>query len=434
MGRGRWLLLVIVVGAVVGFVVVVPPLLRRPTLRTQIVQKLGWAEFPYFGERRLAPQFEGRDLKRKTVPVVLERVAEGFELPTDIQFPPGLPSVMVVAQKPGRCEWVDLKRNTRGTLFSVETPTESELGLLGVAFHPSFARTNLMYVHHNTKRGDQVGTRISEWTVKRNGDGSLHSATEQRVVLELDQPFENHNGGQILFGPDGKFYVALGDGGDQGDPSGNGQNRNTLLGKILRLDVDHPGEGRGYGIPRDNPFVDTPDARGEVWIYGLRNPWRFSFVDNTHVVIADVGQDKWEEVSIAGAGENLGWKQREGDTCFTPPAAGTPCDGPQMREPFYVYGRDDGQSITGGLVVTNAASASLRDLYIFGDVFRGKLWAVHVPETRTTEQHARVVADDAIALGRFHVMPSTFGRDPEGNVLVGDLGTGVVYRIVEAKE
>jgi glucose/arabinose dehydrogenase len=256
------------------------------------------------------------------------------------------------------------------------------------------------------------------------------SASETRAVLEVKQPYDNHNGGQIAFGEDGYLYIALGDGGDGGDPHRNGQNRNTLLGKILRIDVDRTDGGMQYGIPSDNPFVGDPSARAEIWAYGVRNPWRFSFDRGGRMIVADVGQDRFEELSFAGRGGNLGWRQREADVCFEAPADGSPCDDGLMREPFLAYGREDGQSVTGGLVYEGSAIPELRGKYLFADFVRGKFWALDLPDVSDDRVSPRAL----LSLGRFSVMPSAFARDVVGELYVADFGRGSVYRIARAKD
>src|SRR5262249_18466880 len=193
----------------------------------------------------------------------------------------------------------------------------TEQGLLGLAFHPNYAQNGKFYVDYTDRSGD---THIVEYVVSSNPDSAT---TTSREVLFVSQPYANHNGGQISFGPDGYLYIALGDGGSAGDPQRNGQNRNVLLAKLLRID----GSGTPYSIPADNPFRNVAGARGEIWDYGLRNPWRFSFDRaNGDLYIADVGQDLWEEVDYEparGGGKNYGWNIMEGLHCYPPNA---PCD------------------------------------------------------------------------------------------------------------
>lgn len=425
--RGRWWL--ILVGGVavgVGLSWGVPWLLSKQRTRNEIANTLGRPTLPFHGTARPLRPLADADLTRANINVALQNVADGFYSITDVQFVPGSPDVMVVAAKNGHCEWVDLRRQTRGRLFTLDIPQDGELGLLGLAFHPDFAASGQLYVHHSTHREGGFGTRIALWHVTRGADGTLQSAAEQSVLLELDQPYTNHNGGQIAFGPDGFLYIGLGDGGDGGDPHGHGQNLGSLLGKILRIDVNGRDPGRAYAIPADNPFLSVSGARPELWTYGVRNPWRFTF-EQGRLVIADVGQDLWEEISFAEAGDNLGWNQREANTCFKQPSPGTACERDDMREPFYVYGRDEGRSITGGVVYTGEAIPELRQKYIFGDVISGKLWALKLP----LHSAQQVASNQAFSLGQFSILPVTFARDHRGEVYVADLGQGAVYRFTQ---
>jgi len=239
----------------------------------------------------------------------------------------------------------------------------TEQGLLGLAFHPNYARNGKFYVDYTDRSGD---TRIVEYVVSSNPDSA--SATS-REILFVDQPYPNHNGGQITFGPDGDLYIALGDGGSAGDPQRNGQNRNVLLAKILRIDVN---SGSPYSIPADNPFRGVSGARGEICDYGLRNPWRFSFDRaNGDLYIADVGQDLWEEVDYEPAhrgGKNYGWNVMEGLHCYPPNAS---CDRSGLTLPVVEYGHDAGCSITGGYVYRGHALPELAGTYFYGDYCTG---------------------------------------------------------------
>lgn len=397
-----------------------------------------------FGPEPGAARMEGADLKRKQIPIRLEKVAEGFQLPTDIQFlPPGQDgkqrSVMLVAQKVGSCAWVDLDRGTRGVLFEVDVEDEGEMGLLGLAFHPRFADNQLLYVHYDVRRDSKWYSRITEWRVQLNAAHDLQSASEQRVLLEVEQPYSNHKGGQLAFGPDGYLYIGLGDGGFIGDPQRNGQNLGSLLGKLLRVDVDHRGEHSAYAIPADNPFVGQAHARAEIWAYGLRNPWRYSFDRRGRLITGDVGQERWEELNFVTRGDNFGWNVREGRECFVSPlavrtnedklATHDACDHAGMIEPLYVYGHEEGTAIIGGMEQLASDIAALRGKYVFADCLRGRFWALDLPAATD----ATLAASDAYALGGFHVIVSSFGRDPKGRLYIADLGTelysGVIYRL-----
>jgi glucose/arabinose dehydrogenase len=350
----------------------------------------------------------------------LEPVATGLQEPVDIQFPPGRSDRMVVLQKSGRARvftlGADGKAAAAADLFTVAVRTESELGLLGMAFHPGFASNGRFFVN-DTPADGVMRTRISEWKVTPDALGN-EAAKLVRVVLEFDQPYQNHNGGQLAFGPDGFLYVGTGDGGFRNDPKGNGQNLNTLLGKMLRLDVDKVPTGGAYGIPADNPWVGKPDVRPEIWAYGLRNPWRYSFDGQGRLWIADVGQDTYEEVNLVTRGANLGWAVREALHCF----GADRCNTDGMTDPVAEYDHTVGQSITGGFLVETPTLPALRGRYLCADFVRGRFLAFTPPADGKGP-----VAMEEVA--RVSMLPSTFGRDATGALYVADFGAGVVSRL-----
>lgn len=252
----------------------------------------------------------------------------------------------------------------RGLLIS--NPGGEE-GLLGLAFSPDFQSDGRVYVHYTA--GSPRRSLLSRFQVV---NGAMEM-TSERVLLEVAQPFGNHNGGQIAFGPDGYLYVALGDGGGAGDPLGSGQDLSSLLGSILRLDVS----GDDYSVPPDNPFLASGGARAEIYAYGLRNPWRFSFDRATgDLWAADVGQSRWEEVDRIVAGGNYGWNILEGFECFQ----SEDCDTTGLRLPRAVYGHDEGCSVTGGFVYRGPSLPELAGWYIYGDFCSGRVWALDTAE------------------------------------------------------
>lgn len=269
----------------------------------------------------------------------------------------------------------------RSRMISLD-PTYDERGLLGLAFHPEYAANGRFFVYYSPAIGGS--TRLSEFQV--SSDPAFANAATERVLLELTQPQDNHNGGQLVFGPDGFLYLGTGDGGgadDQGPGHtanlGNAQDKTTLLGKILRLDVDTP--SATIAVPIDNPLVNEPGARDEIFAYGLRNPWRFSFDTNqgvTRLFVADVGQNEREEVNLVRAGDNLGWYLREGDRCFDPDHLVTAdctrgVDGSTLVEPIVHYGhaaatgKISGLAVVGGFVYRGGAIPGLSGRYVFGD-------------------------------------------------------------------
>jgi glucose/arabinose dehydrogenase len=248
-----------------------------------------------------------------------------------------------------------------------------EQGLLGLAFHPNFTANGYFYVDYTTDNPRR--TIVSRFSVSANAT-NLADANSETILLQVAQPFSNHNGGQIAFGPEDEYlYVALGDGGSGGDPYGNGQNRSTLLGSILRIDVDTATDGLNYSIPEDNPFAgNTEGFAEEIYAYGLRNPWRFSFDPVTGWLwAADVGQNEVEEVDLIEKGKNYGWNIMEGSQCYSPPAG---CNQTGLELPVWDYTRALGYSVTGGFVYRGSELDELYGAYIYGDYGSGLVWAL----------------------------------------------------------
>ena len=287
-----------------------------------------------------------------------------------------------------------------------------EEGLLGLAFDPQYADNGHLYVYYSAS----VPRRsvVSRFSV--NPDGRAGPGSE-RILLEVPQPFSNHNGGQIAFGPDGYLYIALGDGGSRGDPQGNGQDLGTLLGSILRIDVSTVDSTGAYAVPANNPFVGHGGARPEIWAYGLRNPWRFSFDRATgELWTADVGQNRFEEVDIIRPGLNYGWNIMEGEVCF----ARSGCDRTGLEMPVAEYGREGGCSVTGGYVYRGSRLASLYGAYVYGDYCSGRIWALRHDGDEVTE-HMQIV-DSGLRI------PS-FAEDAAGELYVLSFD-GTIYRLV----
>ena len=360
------------------------------------------------------PGFSQNDAQREKVPIHLTPVLKGLDQPTDMVFFPGSDSKGLMLEKEGRLSQFDLEKSTTETLEKFDVLTQSEQGLIGIALHPNFTENRRFFLHRSVQRnGSDVG-EISVWRLDDAGP------TQTGVILTIDQPYPNHNAGQIAFGNDGMLYVGMGDGGWRNDPHEHGQNGQTLLGSMLRIDVDTATPEKGYTIPPDNPFLDVPEVADEAWAIGLRNPWKFSFAPDGRMIVADVGQNAFEEVSLASAGDNLGWNQREGRHCF-PPA--TRCEQDDLIDPIFEYGRKEGQSITGGFVATSAHIPGIENHYVFADFVSGRLWAIPLPDDRSGP------LVEAKALGQWPFLPSTFGRNEAGTIFVGDFGKGFVYRL-----
>ncbi len=285
----------------------------------------------------------------------------------------------------------------------------SETGLLGMAFHPDFANSPYIYLNYTADEG-QLETRISRFTVDSNGDIDPDSEV---LLLHFDQPFENHNGGQVAFGPDGFLYIGAGDGGLYGDPLGAGQDTELLLAKILRIDVDN---GSPYAIPADNPFADGDGGAPEVYAWGLRNPWRFSFdtADGT-LWVADVGQDAWEEIDRVELGGNYGWNEKEGTHCYLD----DDCDDPAYIDPVAEYSHDEGYSVTGGFVWHSDRIPSLDGSYLYADFGTGHFWRID-----GSENVEKIIDSSGLNV-------STFAQGADGEVYALDYGTGRIYHFVE---
>lgn len=293
----------------------------------------------------------------------------------------------------------------------------AEEGLLGLAFDPDYQENGYFYVYYSAALPRR--SVLSRFNPDRENPGIADPQSEV-IILEVAQPFGNHNGGQLLFGPDGYLYVGLGDGGSAGDPFGNGQNLGTLLGSILRIDVTGLSSEGDYGIPSDNPFVNTPGARGEIWAYGLRNPWRFSFDRETGQLWAgDVGQNDWEEIDIITRGANYGWNIMEGTHCYPPGTAN--CDRSDLTLPVIEYSSSEGCSIIGGYVYRGDKTPLLRGYYIYGDYCSGNIWALGY-------QDNAVVRNVLLAESGLNI--TSFGEDRAGNLYILT-SSGGIYTLTQ---
>jgi len=327
---------------------------------------------------------------------------------------PGDEGAAATVTKPGRIWRVDVEGGGEPELLAdlssllIADPSREE-GLLGLEFSPTFEQDGQAYVHYtagNPRRG--VISRFA------TADGVFDLASEE-IILEVEQPFPNHNGGEIAFGPDGMLYISLGDGGDRFDPNGNGQNLSTLLGTLLRLDVSQGGSG--YEVPSDNPFVDTAGARPEIYAYGLRNPWRFSFDRETgDLWVGDVGQNEWEEVDRAVAGGNYGWSVVEGPECLQ-----SGCDQSAFEPPRASYPLEGGnQAVIGGYVYRGQRFPELLGWYLYGDFGSGRIWAANTRD-----------ASEPVLLATTGVPISSFGQLADGELVVLSF-SGAVYTLERA--
>lgn len=348
-------------------------------------------------------------------------VASGLSTPLLVTTPAGDPRVFIV-EKAGR---IRIAKN--GTLLpapfldiSARIASGGEQGLLGITFHPNYASNGLFVVDYTDQSG---ATRVSTFRVSSSDPDRADPSSEQ-VGLTVSQPFGNHNGGNVVFGPSGFLFIGLGDGGSGGDPQGNAQNLGTLLGSILRVQVTPAG---AFTTPADNPFVGQAGARGEIWAYGLRNPWRFSFDGPTgDLYIADVGQNAREEIDVApgttgsGRGLNFGWNRMEGTRCYNPSSG---CDTGGLTMPVLDYGHSEGCSVTGGFVYRGTALPALVGHYFYGEYCGG--WVRSFRYSGGTVQDTREWSSLAPPGGGI----TSFGEDSAGELYITTAGGGV-YRIV----
>jgi len=346
----------------------------------------------------------------------LVRVGD-FQAPLYVTAPPGDPRRVVVVEQGGRAWMVRGGRRLARPFLDLRDRVSAggERGLLSLAFAPDYAESGRLYVDYTDRAGD---TRVVEY---RRATEDRVDPRSARQVLFQDQPEPNHNGGLLLFGPDDLLYVGLGDGGGGGDrhgPRGNAQNLGTLLGKILRIDPRRSGR-RAYRVPRSNPFVRRRGARAEIWAYGLRNPWRFSFGPAGELVVGDVGQSAWEELTVVSRrrsrGANFGWRPFEGRARYAP---GEPAPG--HVAPDFVRSHGAGWcSITGGVSVRDPELADLAGRYVFGDFCQGRVLSARLDGERVRDVRETRLAVPAL---------SSFGEDARGRVYVTSL-QGPVYRI-----
>lgn len=347
-----------------------------------------------------------------------------FSEPVQVVFDGVHDDVMYVVEKKGVVRRVSTEPDASKKPIYLDITTRvgerhDEEGLLSLVFHPNFETNGALYVWytaHRPRRGV-----LSKFT-KTPERETVDPATEV-VLLEVNEPWGNHNGGTVLFGPDGHLYVGIGDGGAANDPYGHGQNKNTLLGTIIRIDVNNKSEDRPYAIPPDNPFVGVDGARKEIWAWGLRNPWRMHFDRETgELWTGDVGQNAWEEIDVVVRGGNYGWNIREGNHEFQ----GDQSKRSQMIDPVFAYGRRAGGSITGGHVYRGSTIPSLIGTYIYADYLSKRTWKLSssAEDAYSAEQ---IAANTPLAI-------SSFGETPSGEILACGFMTpyasiGKIYRL-----
>lgn len=341
-----------------------------------------------------------------------------FSRPLDLQSPADGTNRIFVAEQGGAIKVFQNLISTAAseTFLNINSSLVSsgELGLLGLAFHPNYGENGLFYVFYTPSNDLAV---ISSFQVS-SANANLADVNSERILLRIVQPFTNHNGGQLAFGPDGFLYISSGDGGSGGDPQGNAQNLNSLLGKILRIDVNTIDNGLEYGIPSDNPFFNQGSARAEIYAYGLRNPWRMSFDSETgDLWTADVGQGNLEEIDKVISGGNYGWKIFEGTDCFS-----GDCDSSGLMPPIFEYDHTEGdKSITGGYVYRGASLKSIQGSYIYGDFLSGRIWALYADSE--LDMNNRLLVESTLNI-------SSFGTDANNEIYVCSFD-GKIYKFVE---
>lgn len=340
-----------------------------------------------------------------------------FNAPIDYQYARQSDNNVYVAEREGRIIVFENNTETSETQvfldISSQVNTNGEGGLLGFAFHPEYGSNGYFYVYYTT--GNPLRSVFSRFEV--SNDPMAADEDSEQILFEVDQPYTNHNGGQIRFGPDGYLYIALGDGGSGGDPHDNSEDRTTLLGSILRIDVDNTDGDLNYAIPEDNPFVDNTEGyREEIYAYGLRNPYRFSFDAETEELwVADVGQSDREEINVVEKGLNYGWNTMEGSLCFEPSSG---CDTSGKELPLYEYGRSEGGSITGGFVYRGSEVPELEGRYVYADFVSGNVWSLAWDgETASDNQLIETFNRNQLI---------TFGEDQNGELYIGSFD-GNIY-------
>jgi glucose/arabinose dehydrogenase len=352
--------------------------------------------------------------------LILTRLVGGLHSPVGITNARDGTHRLFVVEQGGRIRIIRVSTLLATPFLDIHTRVSccGERGLLGLAFHPSYKSNGKFYVDYTDVNGNTV---VAEY--QRSSTSADRASTSERILLRVAQPYANHNGGQLAFGPDGYLYIALGDGGSAGDPGNRAQSLNTLLGKILRIDVNHRTGSLQYAIPSSNPFVGRTGL-DQIWSYGLRNPWRFSFDRKTgDLWIGDVGQDSWEEIDRApksagaGRGRNYGWRVMEGRACYNPPSG---CNTSGKMLPMATYSHSLGCSVTGGYVYRGTGYPMLAGGYFFGDYCSGRIWALVAggPNTQSPVQ----MLDTSYSI-------STFGEGETGELYFADLAGGAIYRI-----
>lgn len=380
-----------------------------------------WALLLYFAAN-LAWATEPIPCREQTarIPLIgLRLIADGLDRPVHIAAAPGESNRLYVVEQAGTIRVIQDGKLLAQHFLDIRDRVESggEKGLLSIAFHPQYLKTGWFFLDYTTRDNGKLYTIVSRFQRASDGSGDAHS---EEVLLKIEQPYGNHNGGQLAFGPDGFLYIGMGDGGGANDPHGNGQNRGNLLGDLLRIDVDAPSPARAYAIPANNPFINQRNARPEIYAYGLRNPWRFSFDARTGLLyLADVGQDAEEEIDVIRKGKNYGWNIMEGGRCT--PAVNRRCHTRGLEFPIATYDHPTGFSVTGGFVYRGSRFPALCGVYLYADYVTKRIWGLRYDGKRVTAQRELLHSDYAI---------SSFGQDNAFELYVADHEGGDILQIV----
>jgi len=348
----------------------------------------------------------------------LTTVVTGLSNPVDFQQPNDGTNRFFVVEQAGTIRIIQAGAVLPAAFLDIRSRVlfGGEQGLLGLAFHPNYRQNRLFYVNYVRNSSGQTQTIIAEYSASSLDPNQVDPSSEH-VLLTVNQPFSNHKGGQLVFGADGFLYIGLGDGGSGGDPLGNGQSLQTLLGKMLRIDVNATSGAQQYGIPPDNPFA-AGGGLPEIWAYGLRNPWRFSFDrgNTNRLFCADVGQDRFEEIDLIVRGGNFGWNVMEGAHCFNPSSG---CNMAGLILPIAEYDHSEGDAVIGGYVYRGTAIPQLVGAYLMGDFGSGRIWILQETSPGTFTRSLGLMTGRNI---------SSFGQDLAGEVYVVDY-SGSVLRL-----
>ena len=367
------------------------------------------------------PTLSAASTRLASLEIKLEKVLDGVTRPVDIQSAKDGSGRLFIVSQTGEIWIYDGKKLKSAPFLDISTWVKCcyEQGLLGLAFHPDFPSNGFFFVNYIDLHGNTVIARY-----KAASGLDVADASSATMILTFDQPFGNHNGGQLAFGPDGFLYISTGDGGGGGDASNNAQNLGSPLGKILRIDVD---KGSSYTIPPTNPFVNRENVEEEIWVYGLRNPWRFSFDRKTNAMfIGDVGQGNMEEIDLlpgnSRGGENFGWRLMEGSECFNPSSS---CNDGALKLPILEYHNAGANcSVVGGYRYRGKEFPFMDGIYFFGDFCSGRIWGAG---NEQGSWEMRQLLDTSLSI-------STFGEDEKGEIYIAHLNSsqndnGSIYRL-----